>query len=123
MTFPTRPLLAVLAALALTLALAACGGDDDDSGGGSGSTSSESASEPKPFAIEVTGAAKNAELKAPKTAEAGLLEVTLNNGVDKGAHSAQLVKVDGDVPTAEVMKAGDAWGDKGKKLPDYLTFA
>ena len=119
---PFRTLLCVLAVLALCVPIAACGGDDDEGSGGSGSTE-QAAAEPKPLEFEVTGDAKKAKLNVPKTAEAGLLEVTLKNSVDKGAHSAQLVKIEGDESTEEVLKAGDAWGDKGKPLPDYITFA
>jgi hypothetical protein len=38
----------------------------------------------------------------------------------KGDHGLQLVRVDGDHTGADVQKAGDAWGDKGKPLPDWM---
>jgi hypothetical protein len=60
-----------------------------------------------------------AALKAPASVEAGLAEITVKN-TGKKPGGAQLVRVTGNQTAEEVGKAGTAWGDKGKPLPDWL---
>ena len=113
-----RKSVAVLGALLLLAGSAAACGDDDDNGSGSAGRSDK----PQPLAIEATGSGADVKLVAPAEAEAGLLEVTFSNAATSGEHNAALVKVDTDKPIDEVVKAGNAWGDKGKPLPEWISF-
>jgi hypothetical protein len=110
-----RSFAALAALFVLAVSLAACGDDADDA-------SRPTAAGPRALAIEVTGSGSATKLVAPRQAEAGLLEVTFKNSAAKGEHNAALIRVDSDKPLAEVLKAGNAWGDKGKPLPGYLAF-
>ena len=58
-------------------------------------------------------------LKAPASAEAGLTKITVKN-TGKKPGGAQLVRVTGNQTAEEVAKAGTAWGDRNKALPDWL---
>jgi plastocyanin len=114
------PRLRLTAALgAAALALAACGSDDkkSDSGGGGGGSSS---AEAKPFAVSVQEQGKTATITAPKTAEAGLAEITLTNEGKKD-HSAQLIRVDEGHTIQEGLGAAAKWGETGKSpLPEWV---
>ena len=76
----------VVTALTAGLAISACGDDEDDT---------ETASQPKKLAMEVIQQGKNKfSLAAPKSVEAGLVEMTLKTPAARGAtHDAQLVRV------------------------------
>lgn len=104
---PRRPA-ALLAALSLCL-LPACGSDDDEAGGGA-------SGEPTAFAVEVTESGKSSEVKVPESVEAGLVEVTFDNG-GKAPHSVSLVGVDGDQTAEDVLKVT---GEEGAKIPDWI---
>jgi hypothetical protein len=102
----TPALLALLTCL--SLGIAACG-DDDDDGAGDG-----------PQVIEVE--ATDDGVTAPGSVDAGAVEIRFSNG-GKQDHSAQIVRL-GDGHTAdEVGQAGEAWGEKGKALPEWIEFA
>ena len=58
-------------------------------------------------------------MKAPASVEAGLAKLTLKNS-SKSEGGAQLVRVEGSHTMEEVGKAGAAWGEKGKPLPDWF---
>jgi hypothetical protein len=91
----------------LPLALAACGDDDDDGGGGS----------PQVFEVE----ASEKGVTTLDSVEPGAVEIRFTN-TGKKDHSAQIVRLD-DGHTAEEGKAvGEAWGENGKPLPEWLTF-
>ena len=103
---------AAVAALGLALALPACGSDDEESsGGGSG--------EAKPAAFTVTlgdaGKGKST-VEAPKTVEAGLVEVSAEN-TGKRPHDAQIIGVDGDQTAQQVAKVINS---EGGPLPEWL---
>jgi hypothetical protein len=100
---------AALAALVLSLTVAACGEDEE-----------KQASRAVLATFELTGSGKDLKLSGPDTVEAGLVEIQFRNSA-KGDHGLQLVRVDGDHTAAEVSKVGDAWGDKGKPLPDWIN--
>ena len=103
---PRRLVLLLLLLLApVSLALAACG-DDDDDGGGS----------PQVFEVEAT----DDGLTAPSDARPGAIEIRFTNS-GKRDHTAQVVSLDGHT-VDEVKKAGDAWAENGKALPEWLTF-
>jgi len=108
---------ATAALLAAALPIAACGGDDEESGSGTTADAPKS----QKLDISVSGSGRNVKVQAPKTGKAGLTDVTFTNNA-QGGHSAQLVKVTGDSPAERVLAAGNAWGDKGKPLPSYITF-
>ncbi len=100
------PFLALLLA-ALAFGLTACGDDDDDGGGG----------QPQVFEIE----ANEEGVTAPETAEPGAVEIRFSN-TGKRDHSAQVIALDGHTPE-ETIKAGEAWGEGGGELPEWVEFA
>lgn len=109
--------LAIVAVLGF--AGAGCGGDDDegDSGGGGGESQS---AKPSKLAIEASGSAKKPTLTVPKSVEGGVVEIEFTNSA-KGDHGAQLILAkDGHTP-AEALKVGNAWGENGKPLPDWVV--
>ena len=107
-----------LAALALagTLALAACGDDDDDSGG---SSSGKADPQSGKAIFTISGSGKSTKVTGPSEARAGVLEFQLKNDAKKDA-GLQIVGYEGDHTPEEVLKAGNAWGDKGTPLPAYI---
>jgi hypothetical protein len=109
--------LAIVAVLGF--AGAGCGGDDDDSGGGGGESQ---AAKPSRLAIELSGSGKKPTFSVPKSVKGGVTEISFTNSA-KGDHSAQLVGAqDGHTPQ-EALAAGNAWGEKGKGLPDWVVLA
>jgi hypothetical protein len=106
-------ILAVLLALG-ALGLAACG-DDDDDGGGEGEAQ----------ALRITVADKGkgqSTLEAPTSANAGLVDITLENR-GKRLHDAQLFRVAGGQTAAETIGALGQALQAGAPLPDWLTYA
>jgi surface antigen len=102
-----RRVAALSVCLLAAASISACGDDE------------KQASKATQAAFELTGSGKNLTLSGPDTVEAGLVEIQFKNSA-KGDHGLQLVRVDGDHTAADVQKAGDAWGDKGKPLPDWM---
>jgi hypothetical protein len=114
--FATRAtVLAAAAALALTGA--ACGSDDDEENGGGGV---ERAAEPSRLAIELSGSAKNPTFTVPDSVKGGVVEFTSSV---PGEHSAQLVRAEDGHTAAEALRAGAAWGEKGRPLPGWALVA
>ena len=94
------------AAIAATaIAVAGCGGSD-------------SSSEPSTLDITATdsGQGKDYALKAPKTADGGLVEVKLTNE-GKVNHSAQLIRLEGDHTVQDALAV---IGGNSGKIPDWL---
>ncbi|MDQ4072394.1 MAG: hypothetical protein M3088_05910, partial [Actinomycetota bacterium] len=104
---------ALCASAAAALVAAGCGEEDKSKDEGS------APSAPKAVALELTGSGKKATMKAPASVGAGLAKVTLKNS-SKSEGGVQLVRVEGRHTTEEVGKAGAAWGEKGKPLPDWF---
>jgi hypothetical protein len=100
--------LAVLTSLVLSLSIVACG-DDDDSG--------SEGSEPAVASFEFSGK----ELTGPSSIEAGAVQVEFTNSTDDDA-GVTLIRVEGDHSAEEAREAGEAWGDGGKPLPEWITF-
>lgn len=101
----------------LALAGAGCGSDDDEAAGEGGGQSQ--AAEPSRLAIEVSGSAKQPTISVPKSIEGGVVEIELTNSA-KGTHGAQLIgATDGHTPQ-EALEAGNAWGENGKPLPEWV---
>ena len=107
-------------AIAGVLALGAVGcGDDDDGGGGSAAAKPAEASK---LAIELSGSAKKPTFEVPQSVEGGVVEISFTNSA-KGSHSAQLVRAEQGHTPQEALAAGEAWGEKGKGLPDWALTA
>ena len=109
-----RHAVAVLA-LAAALPLGACGDDDDDDGGSGGSGGSE----PTAVSFELKPAGKKATMEGPSSVKAGVARLTLQNST-KDDGGVQLVRIEGNHTSEEVLKAGEGWGDKGKALPEWM---
>ena len=93
----------------LSLGFTACG-DDDDDGGGGGS---------EPQVVEIV--ANEEGVTAPDSVRPGAVELRFRNS-GKKEHSAQIVSLADGHTAAEVKKAGEAWGEGGKPLPEWLEF-
>jgi hypothetical protein len=110
-----RTPLALAAALAMTVA-AGCGSDDDD-GGGAAQTA-----QPSRLAIELSGPPKNPTFAVPDSVKGGVVEIEFTSSVE-GEHSAQLVRAEDGHAPSEAIAAAQAWGEKGKPLPDWVAIA
>jgi hypothetical protein len=99
-------LLALMLA-ALALGATACGDDDDDDG---------ASGQPPAFQVD----ANEEGVTAPETVEPGAVEIRFTNSGERD-HSAQVIALDGHTPE-ETIKAGEAWGERGGKLPDWIRF-
>ena len=104
-----RRTLAVLT-VAAAVPFAACGDDEEKSG---------SSAKPTKVTFELTPAGGKAAMTGPEEIEAGVAEITLKNSTKKGG-GLQLIRVEGDHTQKEVFARGQAWGDKGKPLPEWL---
>jgi hypothetical protein len=114
MTFRRLPTL--MAAVALCIVPAACGSDDDSSDSGSTTESSETAA----ITFETTEPAKGkVAIAGPDTVEAGVVEITLENGT-KNPHDAQILRVEGDRSADEVI-SNSVDSEEGAPIPDWLT--
>lgn len=102
---------------ALAIGAAGCGGDDETSSSTSGEQGEAAA--PSTLALELTGKGKNLKMTGPESVAAGVVEITLKSDAP-GEHAAQLLRIDGEQTAEEVDAAGDAWGDKGKALAEWL---
>jgi hypothetical protein len=103
------PALALLLA-GFPLAFTACG-DDDDGG-----------DQPPAFEVEVKDELGQTTVTAPETAEPGAIEIRFTNS-DQRSHSLDIVHIGEGHTAAEIKEAGEAWGDKGRALPDWITFS
>jgi hypothetical protein len=101
----------------LGLAGAGCGSDDDEAAGEGGGQSQ--AAEPSRLAIEVSGSAKQPTISVPKSIEGGVVEMELTNSA-KGSHGAQLIGATNGHAPQEALEAGNAWGENGKPLPEWV---
>lgn len=106
----TPALASLLAAFAL--GLTACGDDDDDGDTG----------QPQAFEVEVTEDVGASRVSAPESVEPGAVEIRFSNNGQQSASLAIVPIASGHTPD-EVTQAGAAWGDKGKPLPEWITFA
>jgi hypothetical protein len=109
-----------LAAVAATLSLAAAGCGSDDDGGDSGAPAETA--QPSRLAIELSGSAENPTFKVPDSVAGGVVEIAFSSSVP-GEHSAQLVRAEDGHTAAEALRAGAAWGEKGKPLPGWAFVA
>jgi hypothetical protein len=111
-----RSLAGFAIATVMGLAGAGCGGDDDEGGGES------QAAEPSRLAIELSGSGKKPTFSVPASVKGGVVEIEFKNSA-KGDHSAQLVGARAGHSPQEALAAGNAWGEKGKGLPEWVTLA
>lgn len=102
------PRLVAVLALLLSLWLVACGDDDE----GSSDT---------PEAAVATFAFDGKEMTGPTSLEAGVVRVEFTNESDDDA-GVTLIRIDDGHSAEEAGEAGEAWGDGGKPLPEWVTF-
>lgn len=102
-----RRVFAVLVVLVLSLFAAACGDDDDDSD--------------EPEAAVASFEFDGKQMTGPSSVEAGAVRVEFTNSGDDDA-GVTIIRVEGDHTAEEAVKAGQAWGDGGKPLPEWVTF-
>jgi hypothetical protein len=107
------------AAAALALAGAGCGGDDEDENGGGGG---DRTTQPSRLAIELSGPARSPSFSVPRSVEGGVVRIEFTNSA-KGDHSAQLVRAEQGHTPQEALRAGNAWGQGGKPLPEWAQVA
>ena len=105
---PALPLLLAL----FSLGFIACGDDDDDG---------RRSDQPQAFEVEVKEDLGQSRVTAPDTAEPGAVEIRFTNSGQQ-SHSLEIVQVGEGHTAAEIKAAGEAWGEKGKPLPDWITF-
>ena len=60
-------------------------------------------------------------MTGPSSVEAGAVQVEFTNSSSDDA-GVTLIRVEGDHSAEEARKAGEAWGDGGKPLPEWITF-
>jgi hypothetical protein len=101
------PLLA--AALAAT-ALAGCGGDEP--------APAPEAPDPQVLSIRVVERGGTSTLEVPRSAAPGLVEITFENA-GRGPHSADLIRVEGEHGSAEVVQALGA-AQRGEPVPEWF---
>jgi plastocyanin len=104
-----------LPAAILSLALVTGCGDDDDESSDSGGDAATA----KPLDIDLSGAGDKVAFDVPKQVEAGLTEITINNGTQK-PQDLQLILVQGDHSAQEVVKAFQQVGQGGKPIPSWF---
>ena len=104
------PLLALLL-VALSLGVTACGDDDDDGGG----------TQPQAFEVQVTEEEGETRVSAPESVRPGAVEIRFSNQ-GKGGHSLQIVRIGEGHSAADVEKAGGAWSEGERALPEWITF-
>jgi len=102
------PALALLL-LCVALGFTACGDDDGDDDDGS--------ARPQAFAVTAT----DEGVTAPENVQAGAVEIRFSNEGDQD-HDAQVVQLTGGRTPAQVLKAGEAWGEGGGELPEWVKF-
>jgi hypothetical protein len=113
MNSPVTRAMALAAAAALALAGAGCGGDDESGG---------QPAQPSRLAIELSGSAKKPTFSVPDNVRGGIVEIEFTNAAP-GEHSAQLLRAEDGHAAREALEAGNAWGEKGKALPDWAFAA
>lgn len=98
-----------------TLLVAGCGEDEKK-------PDKNATAAPTAVVLELSGSKKDQKIKAPASVKAGTVEISLKNNA-QAPDAAQLVRVEGDHSPQETLKAGNAWGDNGKPLPDWIKLA
>jgi plastocyanin len=102
----------LLTLLCLPLGFTACGDDDDDDEGGS---------QPQVFEVQATEERNESQVTAPPSVRPGPVEVRFSN-TGKRPHSLQIIEIGEGHSAAETLKAGEAWGEEGEALPEWIRF-
>jgi hypothetical protein len=97
--------------VALALGFTACGDDDDDG----------DAAQPQVFEVQATEEGGDTRITAPPSVSPGAVEIRFSNEGEQD-HSALVVRIDEGHSAAEGLRAGEAWGEDGEPLPDWITF-
>lgn len=97
---------------ACALGFGACGDDDDDGGG----------AEAQVFEVEASEDGKESKVTAPESAQPGAVEIRFSNTGER-PHSLQVVQIGEGHTAEEALEAGEAWGERGEALPEWLTLA
>lgn len=96
--------------------LAACGSDDSSS---ENTTAAAAAAKPTVLSVVTSDAgSKRFSMEAPASIRGGLVTLRFKND-SKVSHEAQLVRVDGQHTSEELLDAIDT-GDEPAKIPDWL---
>lgn len=103
-----RKLALVSTPLVLALAIGACGNGDDEK-------------QAPRAAFELTGSGDGARMSGPRSVGAGAVRVDFRNASDDEG-GVTLIRIQGDHPAAEAVKAAAAWGDGAKPLPEWVRF-
>jgi hypothetical protein len=98
---------------ALTLGFTACGDDDDDGNG--------SAAALEVFEVEATEEGGETVITAPESVSPGAVEIRFSNTGEED-HILQVVRIGEGHTAEEIQAAGEAWGEEGAPLPDWITF-
>jgi hypothetical protein len=106
-----RSLSALFTALALAGLIAGCGDDDEEA----------VASEAAVAAFELSGSGQGPKMSGPRSVEAGAVQVDFKNSTKDDA-GVTLVRVEGGHPAAQAVRAGQAWGEGDRSLPDWVRF-
>jgi hypothetical protein len=76
----------------------------------------------KKLRFEIENFGPEVQFSIPKSVNAGVQEAVFQNQSDS-AHSAQLLRYDGQRAPLAVLRAASAWGEHGKALPDWIHLA
>jgi hypothetical protein len=108
----TRARMLAPVAVAVATLLTACGDDDDNDRAASG---------PAKLAIDVSEQGKGKfTLRAPASVPAGLVEISLRVPPGAVTHDAQLIRIEGDHRTKDVLAA---LSRLGAPIPEWMTAA
>ena len=100
----------VVTLLCLPFGFAACGDDDDGDG-----------AQPRAFEVQATEDGGETIVTAPDSVEPGAIEIRFSNDGER-PHSLQLVQLGDGHTAAEALEAGEAWGEGGAELPEWIQF-
>jgi hypothetical protein len=110
---PVFRLCTAVAVLGASLAPTACGDDEEDGDGGQ-------AAQPRTVEFRISGSGRQPKMTAPKSVEGGVVRVRFSNDA-KGEHGLQFGYVEeGNRTPQDALRAAAAWGEGGKRLPDWV---
>ncbi|HYF27554.1 MAG TPA: hypothetical protein VD931_17565 [Baekduia sp.] len=107
-----------LAALVLVsaLALGACGDRGEETPEAAGAPD-----RPQILDVRASGHARAAKLTAARSVHPGIVQLRFRNAA-RGEHTAQIIGAGEGHTIAQALRAGQAWGERGEALPDWVRF-